>query len=453
MSGRMAIAGLVWSMQLWGLGGYEVWITDQNNTAGFSAQAPRGTHGGRLIIWESADLENPDGPVLNRPAMIDMAELYAAGGPNNTTGAEVVRPHMLAISPDQKYMAVAFVASGHVAILEAATRKAKALFRMSVGAGGARQAHSAEWTKDGSALLVANQNGKLFERINYDRATDTFRHDTAATLNLATCRTPNGFPCETPTPVNESDPAYFGPHNRPDNAPICPIITFNNRAIITLRGGGILVSDPTTTPMSIVAEYGNSLYGRDGCGGVQVGNRVFINAGAGTPTTNESGYNLYEIEDRFPAAPGFLPANDERIRPRHFAGNTSEHRDAHGMVAGPGGYYLYSFDRLANEVEVHRTGDLGHVASIPLAGPLSPDPTPDIAYLSPMGNRIYVALRGPNPQTGAHASAGVTPGLGIFTLSRGGTWGSLTAIARTTFTNPVNGTEESDPHTVIVRLK
>ncbi len=28
--------------------GYEVWLTDQNSTAGYSAQAPRGTHGGRL---------------------------------------------------------------------------------------------------------------------------------------------------------------------------------------------------------------------------------------------------------------------------------------------------------------------------------------------------------------------------------------------------------------------
>ena len=32
--------------------GYEVWLTDQNNTAGFSAGAPRGTHGGRLIIHD-----------------------------------------------------------------------------------------------------------------------------------------------------------------------------------------------------------------------------------------------------------------------------------------------------------------------------------------------------------------------------------------------------------------
>jgi hypothetical protein len=437
---------------LWAVG-YEVWITDQNNTAGFTAQNPRGTHGGRLIIWDGRDLDNSSGAVVDRPEIIDLAQMYANGGPNNNTGAEVSRPHMLAVSANQKYMVLAFVASGHVAIIDSATRRSKALFRMSPGAGGAIQAHAAQWTMDGKAILIANQNGKLFERINYDKVTDSFMHDRAATLNLATCRTPNGLPCQTATPVNEDDPNYFGAHNRPDNAPICPVVTFNNKAIITLRGGGILVADPTTTPMTIVAEYGNLYYGRDGCGGVQIGNRVFLNAGVGTLTTNHTGYNLYEIEDRFPSAPTYLPANDEMIRPRHFAGHDAPERDAHGIVAGAGGYYLYSFDRLANVAEVHRAGDLAHVRSIPLGGPLSADPTPDIAYLAPTGDRIFLALRGPRPQTGAHASAGTTPGLGVFTLTEAGTWGSITAIGRTSFRNPIDGGEESDPHTVIVRLK
>jgi hypothetical protein len=70
-----------------------------------------------------------------------------------------------------------------------------------------------------------------------------------------------------------------------------------------------------------------------------------------------------------------------------------------------------------------------------------------------MGNQIFIVLRDPRPQTGAHASAGTTPGLGIFTLSHGGTWGRLTAIAKTSFPNPLKGGEESDPHAVSVRLK
>jgi hypothetical protein len=433
--------------------GYEVWLTDQNNTAGFTAQAPRGTHGGRIVIWNSEDLENPTGPVLDKPEVIDLASFYAVGTANNATGANVSRPHMAYPSPDGRYMAVAFVASGHVAIIDAETRRSKALFRMSAGAGGARQAHAATWTADGRAVIVANQNGKLLERINYDAVRDEFTHDTAATIDLAKCRTPNGFPCETATPVNASDPAYFGPHNRPDNAPICPITTFQNRSVITLRGGGMFVVDPTTTPMSIVAEYGNQLYGRDGCGGVQVGNKVYMNGGAGTTTTNHSEFMLYTLEDNFPNGPSFLPANDARIRPIFRDGNAADHRDAHGMTATGNGYYIWAFDRLANLVEVYRSFDFKYIRAIHLAGPLSDDPTPDIVALSPHGNRVYMALRGPQPQTGAHASAGTTPGLGIMSVTHGGAFGEMTHVYQTRFRNPVNGSEESDPHGIAVRVR
>ncbi len=95
---------------------YEVWLTDQNNTAGFSAGTPRGTHGGRILIYDGADLDNPNGP-LNQPEILDLATFYAVTGPNNNTGANVVRPHMAIPSPDHNYVAVAFVASGHVAII------------------------------------------------------------------------------------------------------------------------------------------------------------------------------------------------------------------------------------------------------------------------------------------------------------------------------------------------
>jgi hypothetical protein len=433
--------------------GYEVWLTDQNNTAGYSAAAPRGTHGGRLFIWNSEDLEAPGGPVTNRAEVIDLAELFSATGPHNATGAEVSRPHMIYPSPDGKYMALAFVASGHVAIFEAETRRPKALFRMSAGVGGARQAHAATWTTDGRAVIVANQNGKLLERIDYDPSTDRFSHNTAATIDLANCTTPNGFPCQSATTVISTDPAYFGPHNRPDNAPICPITTFQNKSIITLRGGGIFVVDPVTTPMSIVAEYGNQLYGRDGCGGLQVGNKIFLNGGAGTVTTNEHEFMLYEIEDKFPNGPAFLPANDSKVRPTFKDGNAGHHRDAHGITATGNGFYIWAFDRLANVVEVYRSFDFKHIRTIDLVGPLSSDPTPDIVALSPLGNRVYIALRGPLPQTGAHASSGTTPGLAIMSVTHGGARGEITHIQPTNFRNPITGLEESDPHGVVIRVR
>jgi hypothetical protein len=250
--------------------------------------------------------------------------------------------------------------------------------------------------------------------------------------------------------VNESDPAFFGDHNRPDNAPLVPVITYNNKAIVMLRGGGLLVVDPTSTPMPIVGEYGNRYFGRDGFSGIQTGHRVILNAGAGTEATKESGYNLYQIEDRFPNAGSALPPNDHRLR--HIAGHDARDRDSHGMVLGAGNYYLYSFDRLANVLEIHRTGDFSHVRTVPLVGPPSGDPTVDIVAISPSGSQIFLALRGPRPQTGAHASVGITPGLGIFTLSDAGTWGAITAVRRITNRIPVDGGEEADPHGIAVRI-
>ena len=43
---------------------------------------------------------------------------------------------------------------------------------------------------------------------------------------------------------------------RPDNAPILVVPDATGTlAFVTLRGGGLFVVDPTTTPMEILAEY------------------------------------------------------------------------------------------------------------------------------------------------------------------------------------------------------
>ncbi len=461
----LAIVGLfaiIWVPNVFGRGkpggattAYEVWLTDQNNTAGFSAAAPRGTHGGRLVIYDSADLENPAGPV-DAPTILDMADIFAVGGPNNSTGAAVVRPHMVAASPDQRFVALAFVGSGHVAIFDGATKQPVALFRTSPGAGGARQAHAAEWLNDGSALIVANQNGKLLERITYDAASNSFSHDTAGTLNLATCTTPSGLPCQSDTPLSDLDPAFLGVNNRPDNAPICPVISEAGSVFVTLRGGGLFVVDPTATPMAIVAAYGNAHVGRDGCGGQQDKKNIYINGGTGTLATNPSEFSLYHFRDQYPQAPKTLA--DNSALPDVFfrdGGHHDSHRDAHGMALTSGNVrYLWQFDRLMNVAEVFRLPSKQHVATIDLtASGVSSDPTPDIVVTSPNGDRFYTALRGPRPQTGAHASDGISPGLGIVTISHGGANGSLTHVLPTSFINPVDAGQEGDPHGVELRLK
>ena len=124
------------------------------------------------------------------------------------------------------------------------------------------------------------------------------------------------------------------------------------------------------------------------------------------------------------------------------------------MTVTAGGYYLWQFDRLANLAEVYRLPSGRHTSTVYLTDTgVSSDPTPDLVVLSPRGDRIYAALRGPKPQTGAHAAVGSTPGLGIVELSHGGAYGSLTSILRTTLRNPVDGSEESDAHGICARLK
>ena len=228
---------------------YEVWAIDQSNSPGT-------TFGGTLYVWDGRDLER--GP-LAASAPVEKIDLGGATAALclARTGANPVRPHMMAMNPAQTHAVISFVASGHVVFMDAATRQPVACFRTSAGAGGARQAHMSTPSPDGTYVTVANQNGKLFERILTNYATNTFVHDTAATLNLAACTTPNGLPCETAA-------------LRPDNAPICPITESTSRfTFVTLRGGGLFVVDSRSTPMRIVGEYDTGTVHGNGCLGAE----------------------------------------------------------------------------------------------------------------------------------------------------------------------------------------
>jgi hypothetical protein len=153
-------------------GGFEVWIADQSDTAP--------GHGGQLLIYEGSDLYGRH--------------------------AEDARP---IARRSHSHAVLSFVASGHVVIFDAERRTPLQCLQTSVGSTGTRQAHAAFPAPDGSFILVANQNGKRLERIDADFATNTFAPNPAATLDLATCVTPSGRPCEHPDlrppaqPLNE----------------------------------------------------------------------------------------------------------------------------------------------------------------------------------------------------------------------------------------------------------
>jgi hypothetical protein len=414
---------------------YEVWIADQSDT--------RPGHGGQLLIFEGDDLR------AEHPEAAQPRQRLDLGGETgalcrSTTGRDPVRPHMLLFNADRTHAVLSFVASGHVVVFDAVTRAPLACLETTVSSTTkTRQAHAAYPAPDGSYILVANQNGKRLERIDTNYETNTFQHNAAATLDLATCTTPSGQPCEHPD-------------LRPINWPICPIIDRTSRyGFVTLRGGGLFVIDTKATPMAIVAEYDKATVNGNGCGGVQLGDTMFLNSG-GSPVNVSStdphhpalfGFDVY----RFPVSgfdarrPANLPA------PRRLFSKPGA-ADSHGMAVAGRGHYLWVMDRHGDVAEVLDSRSGRHVRTIALNGPLTDNAAPDLVDASPDGHLLFVALRGPVPLSGdPHNAVGSTPGLGVIRIAGGGRRGALSAIVPVT--NPMQqANQRPDPHGLRVRL-
>ncbi|HYD51196.1 MAG TPA: hypothetical protein VEA99_01165 [Gemmatimonadaceae bacterium] len=408
---------------------FEVWLVDQSNSRGLA-------YGGAIHVWDGSELVGASADRAVPRTVIDLAgetdALCMA-----STGAHPVRPHMLALNATQSHAVLSFVASGHVVFFDAASRRPVACLRSAPGAGGARQAHAAIPSPDDAYVLIANQNGKQLERIRTDYASNTFVLESGATLNLATCTTPSGQPCESPA-------------LRPDNAPICPPISrTGDHAWVTLRGGGLFVVSTRATPMRILAEYDRATVHGNGCGGNDVGGHMYINSGGGT-ASNLTEFDVYQ----FPLD-GYAEANPPNVpSPRLvFSRDGEPHRDAHRMLPMKGGRHLWAFDRGTNVAEVLDAVSGAHLGTVDLASALSADPTPDLAELSPSGNRIFMTLRGPNPLSGdPHVSTGSTPGLGVFQVEAGGRRGVMKAVVRISNLDAA-GVERADPHGIQVRRR
>ena len=409
-----------------GKGKYEVWAIDQSNSPGL-------TYGGTLYIWDGHDLERRRHAPRAVPERIDLAGAVTAMCLART-GANPVRPHMLAINPSQTHAIISFVASGHVVFLDAESRAPVECVRSSIGAGGARQVHFAIPSPDESYVAVANQNGKLFERINTDYASNSFVLDVAAGINLATCITPNGAPCEAPA-------------LRPDNAPICPIIDSTSRfAFVTLRGGGLFVVDGTTTPMRIVAEYDLATVHPNGCLGAEVPGKMYVDSGGGTAA------NVFEADlYAFPVT-GFSPFNPPNTpAPKVVFSEDVEGADTHGATLTKHRRYLWVADRGRNFHFVVDTRTDRLVNRIPLMPGPSPDPTPDLLATAPNGSHVFMSLRGPNPLTAdPHVSTGATPGVGVMKVRKGGRSGRFEAVAPVTNVDAA-GVERADVHALALR--
>lgn len=411
-----------------GNGAYEVWAIDQSNSPGKS-------FGGMLYIWDGHDLEK-----LHRAASAPVTKIDLSGDAAalclTRTGANPVRPHMMAINPAQTHAVISFVASGHVLFMDAAARQPVACFRTSPGDGGARQAHMSTPSPDGTYVTVANQNGKLFERILTDYPNNTFVHDTAATLNLATCTTPNGLPCQSAA-------------LRPDNAPICPITESTSRfTFVTLRGGGLFVVDSRATPMQIVGEYDSTVVHGNGCLGAEVPGKMYIDSGGGTAA------NLHQADLYAFPTDGYSGANPPNTpTPTVVFSDPSEGADAHGAALTKHGKYLWIADRGRNFIWAVDTSIDQIVNTIPLEGEVSDDPTPDLLAVSPNGSHAFASLRGPVPLTAdPHVSTGSTPGVGILKITESGRDAVFEAAARVSNID-ATGIERADVHAMTIRIK
>ncbi|SDH89804.1 hypothetical protein [Nitrosomonas sp. Nm132] len=503
----MAFLGLMGSAATIHAADYEVWVSDQANTQGITAEAPSGTHGGAVRIYDSADLEKT--PPVDNAVVLDVAtDLFPTA--KATTGAHVARIHGILPSPDHKYMALNFVASGHLGIVDGETKRPICLFR-TTGTSTGRQNHMSFWAPNGHSIIIANQNGRMLERVDVMRdRKDTvtgFDFNAAASFDLVggagriteqpvavDLNPEDGVACKVSGTVADRQ-ATTTPTGalkqadgiRPLNTVICPIVASTSQHVFTtLGGGGMFVIDMRSTPMAIVAEYDMNVTRAAGCGGAEAAGFMHLNTG--TPGPNISEFTLYRLSLDYPSAPAFNAANTPApIAVWADADNgkvagadipEGNNRDAHGLVlvnnpTAETAYYLHQMDRIRNNVEVfgitssrdNRTFQHAGSYSLTTTGACgstlgttkSNDPTPDLGDFSvagqTKGRRIYVALRGPFPLTVSHAADGSCPGLGIITLSPNLTSGTLTQVLPTTVLDVGGSKNLSDPHAAIIRLK
>ncbi len=389
---------------------YEVWLADQSDTGKES--------GGFLHIYDGAQLAaDPSGakPTVTIDLAGDVNKLC-----EEATKKPVRRPHMLFFTKDQSHVIVSFL-SGHVLFMDAATKKPEACLSMG------KNVHAAWPTPDQKMAIAANMADKKFIRIWTDYKDHKFTFDESKdVMALGAMESPE----------------------RPDTAPVCPITEDSSKfAFITLRGGGLIVTDVTETPMKVLATLDNKQVHPAGCGGIQVGKTMYINSGGGWPA------------DKFPAAAslaydvyalslGSLPKSVEAKLITSRDGKTA---DSHGMAAV--GSYVWSGDRAGNNIEVIDSAGNTSVGTIELAGKISDDPAPDLMDAAPDGRYVFLALRGPNPLTGndkaVNNAVGSTPGVGVVKVTGGGKGGELVGVARVS--NMKDGKETADPHGIAVR--
>lgn len=384
--------------------GYEVWLTDQSDTADKS--------GGYLYVYDGAQLAANPGQA-QPTKKIDLSKEVNSFC-KKETGKAVRRPHMVFFTKDQKFAVISFL-TGQVLFMDASSKQP--IGCISVG----KNVHAAWPTPDQRLVIAANIKEKTFIRINTDYSSKNFNFDGQRdVINLKALET----------------------GERPDNAPICPITESSSTyAFVTLRGGGLLVIDVKDTPMKVVSSLNDIQIHPGGCGGVQVGNTMYVNSGGGWPVAPLA-YDVYALN--LNGLPNSLSAKLVSSRDTMFA-------DSHGMVAV--GQYLWVVDRAGNNIEIIDTVSHFIVGVINLVGSHSPDPAPDLIGVAPDNSYVFTNLRGIHPLTGnnkeVNNAKGSTPGILVIKVQNNGRGGKVVGVSGVS--NMKNGKETADPHGIAVR--
>lgn len=224
----------------------------------------------------------------------------------------------------------------YVGIIDTETKEAIALFRATAfnfDDTSDRSIHMSFWTNDGSAVIIGNLHGKAIMRIDVTRDNNNkitaLKFNAAASIGLGKSMSVNQeatyflgrnacgrslmggiVGSYENADLNDLTPSGVCKENgcngpaasaggRTNNHPICPNPVSNGFVYVTLAGGGLLVLDSSTTPMSIVGEYDQAIVYGAGCGGVQTGNKVYINSGVSASVAgfDQSMFALYEFDD------------------------------------------------------------------------------------------------------------------------------------------------------------
>jgi hypothetical protein len=473
-------------------------------------------------------------------------------GSLHDAGAPFGKLHGALPDPQNRYVNVNMFApnGGYVGIMDGETKEAIALFKVT-STKTSNTMHMTFWSRSGDAIYIANLGGRALERIDIKRdvngtiekatfnrgATLPIGRDPGVVIEATAFRgnnaqgrklrsevkgnysnkafsqlTPNGY-CKENGCADGPDAPNGG---RPNTVIVCPIASFDDNVYITLGGGGLLVADGKSNPMKIVAEYEQQIFNGAGCGGMQVDDRIWLNAGvsASGAGADQSTFTMYNIDDskiKGAANPPNTPTPNEVYKDLDDsdgnAANTatignlvgpsnnttgqlpgvSTRRDAHGMTRTVDGSYIHNVDRIQNVVEVFNTipGQEARIGTYDLTsedgqgdgvGPCAAksvkddenlpgnDPAPDLMYTDPNGDYLVFAARGPIPVSVTHAAQGSCPGVGIIELTNGGSSGKLAGVLRTTNyvddTDPAapgghhyTGGEHSDPHGASIRVR